>query len=66
VAEQLAIQPRDVAVAYRVQSGSDQFAIYRSLAKKANRTFLGQNLVHEFFAARFKSDGTTQTLLEIE
>jgi hypothetical protein len=66
VVEQLAIQPRDVAVAYRVQSGSDQFALYRSLAKKANRTFLGQNVVHEFFSARFKTDGTTDTLLEIE
>lgn len=66
VAEQLTIQPRDVAVAYRAQAGKDQFAIYRSLAPKANRTFIGQNIVNEFFAARFKSDGTTDTILEIE
>lgn len=66
VAHHLEIQPRDVAVAYRAQVGKDQFAVYRSLAKKANRTFLGQNVVNEFFAARFKPDGTTEALLEIE
>lgn len=66
VAEHLTIQPREVAVAYRVQTGKEQFALYRSLAKKANRTFLGQNVVNEFLAARFKPDGTTETILEIE
>jgi hypothetical protein len=66
VGEQLAIQPRDVAVAFRAQAGKDQFVLYRSLAPKTNRTFIGQNVVNEFFAARFKSDGTTEGLIEIE
>jgi hypothetical protein len=66
VAEQLAIQPRDVAVAFRAQVGADRFALYRSLAPKANRTFLGQNIVHEFFMGRFLANGGAEPLLEIE
>lgn len=66
VAEQLKIVSPEVAVAYRAQVGKDQWAIYRSLGPKANRTFLGQNLVNEYFVGVFKPDGTTATLLEVE
>jgi hypothetical protein len=66
VAHQLQIQPTDLAVAYRAQVGKHQWAFYRSLGPKANRTFLGQNLVAEFQASRFLSDGNTKVLLEIE
>ena len=66
VAEQLEIQPQDVAVGYRVTIGKQQWLIYRSLAKSANRTLLGHNLSSEMLVARFGRDGEVQTLVQIE
>ncbi len=66
VAERLVSQPQDVAVGYRVQLGYDQWLIYRSLAPRASRSVLGQNLVDEFAAARFKTDGTLRSLIEVQ
>jgi len=66
VVEKLELQPQDVAVGYRVQVGSEQWLFYRSLAPAANRTVLAQNLVSEFLAARFDTDGEIETLIEIE
>jgi hypothetical protein len=65
VAESLAICPRETAVAYRVQCNKAQWIFYRSLAPAANRTFLGQNVSTEFFAARFHRDGDIEELLEL-
>jgi hypothetical protein len=67
VAENLEIQPRDVAVAYRVQVGARQWVIYRALTKLGNRTFLGQNVVSEFLVSRFDPEtGEIEDLIEIE
>jgi hypothetical protein len=66
VAREREIEPRDVAVGYRVQIGRLQWLAYRSLATPAVRTVLGKNLIGEFFVGRFLSDGQVQTLLEIE
>ena len=66
VAEQRQNQPRDVAAGYRVQFGRRQWVIYRSLTPPANRTLLGTNLSSEFFLGRFKRDGETKTILEVE
>ena len=67
VAESLEIQPHDVAVGYRAQCGRDQWLIYRSLAAKANRTLLGQNLSSECLVARFLAPaGEIDELVEIE
>ncbi len=66
VAENLQLQPRDVAVAYRVQIGKEQWVMYRSLGPAGNRTFLGQNLTSEFLIARFDLDGEIENLVEIE
>lgn len=66
VAESLEILPADVAVAYRVQSGSQQWAFYRSLGPAGNRTFLGQNITSEFVAGRFDEEGELDSLIEIE
>ena len=66
VAEYLQIQPRDVAVAFRAQVGKAQWSVYRSLAPKANRTFLGHNVVTECQIARFTDNGDAEVLLEIE
>ena len=66
VAETLEELPRDVAVGYRIQSGRDQWLVYRSLAPAANRTVLGQNLSSEFCAGRFHKSGQVAEWIEIE
>ena len=67
VAEWLVIQPVDVAVAYRVQSGKKQWVYYRSQTTAGNRTFLGQNTSSECIIARFMADtGGIEELVEIE
>jgi hypothetical protein len=66
VGENLEIVPRDVAVAYRAQSGDDQWFFYRSLAPAGNRTALGQNIAGEFCAGRFLSTGKLKEWIEIE
>jgi len=66
VAESLSVQPRDVAVGYRVAAGDDQWLIYRSLAEKANRSLLGHNLSSEVLVARFDRSGEVEPLLEAE
>lgn len=66
VGEDLRIQTADKAVGYRVQLGSEHWLFYRSLTPRANRTLLGVNLQSDFLCARFKRDGKTETLMEIE
>jgi hypothetical protein len=66
VVEHLQIQPPDVAAAYRAQVGKEQWSIYRSLAPKGHRTYLGHNIVTECQVAKFLKDGTAEVLLEIE
>jgi hypothetical protein len=66
VAESLAIQPAAVAVGYRVAVGSRQWLVYRSLARKRNRSVLGHNLATETLVARFRRDGEVESIIEIE
>ena len=66
VAENLERVSPEVAVGYRVQVGKKHWLVYRSLSHRANRTVLGQNLTTECLIARFRRDGTTETLVEIE
>ena len=66
VAENLLSVSKDTAVAYRVQIGKEQWVFYRSLAKPGNRTFLGLNLLSDFYAARFHNDGETHLLIHVE
>jgi hypothetical protein len=66
VSESLQALPRDAAVGFRAQSGSDQWLVYRSLGPAANRAVLGQNISSEFYAGRFKTeDGLVETWTEI-
>lgn len=66
VAENLAIVPREVAAAYRVQVGGKQWLLYRSLAQRGNRTFLGHNTLCSFACRRLLAGGATEDLVEIE
>ena len=67
VAESLKSVSADVAVAYRMQSGKDQWVLYRSLDDPGNRTFLGQNYSSEQVVGRFDPEtGTLDEFYEIE
>ncbi len=66
VAEQLQIQPHDVAAGYRIQFGKQQWLVYRSLKMPGNRTLLGQNLSSEFYVGRFGRDGEAEKIVEVE
>lgn len=66
VAEDLQIQSRDKAEAYRVQINKDQWVFYRSLTPCIRRTVMGLHLNTEFYAARFCSaDGQYEALIEV-
>jgi len=66
VGESLRILGPDEVVAYRIQSGKDQWFVYRSLAPCANRTALGQNISGECLIGRFQKDGLVKEYFEIE
>jgi hypothetical protein len=66
VAQDLVVQPADVAVGYRVQVGSWQWLIYCTLADPAPRTVLGQHLSSDFYFGRFDLDGEVEDLVEVE
>jgi hypothetical protein len=55
----------EVAVGYRVQVGRRQWLVYRSLARPAARTVLGQNLYTDMLAARFHRSGKITRLVDL-
>jgi hypothetical protein len=65
IAEELHIQPRDVAEAYRVQINKDQWVFYRSLTPCTRRTVMGLHLNTEFYAGRFLRDGEYEPIVEV-
>ncbi len=66
VAENSAIVHRDIAAAYRIQAGRDQWLIYRSLAPPGNRSVLGYNTLKSLVCLRIASGGKTERIVEIE
>jgi len=66
VAENLAVVPRDVAAAYRIQAGRQQWIIYRSLTPPKNRSVLGYNTFAAFACLRLLAGAKTEEILEIE
>src|SRR4029078_2183638 len=65
-AQDFAIGGRDVAAAYRIQAGRDQWLIYRSLAPDGNRSVLGYNTLKSLFCLRMLEGGSTKKIIEIE
>jgi hypothetical protein len=66
VAEDLVIQPAEVAQAFRLQLGAQQLVFYRSLAQPVRRSALGLHLNSEFYAGRFDSEDTAyEAIVEI-
>jgi hypothetical protein len=67
IADQLQLVPRDHAAGYRVQVGSEQWVVYRSLADRVCRSFLGKHLIADFFSARFDpEDGGHEVLVTVD
>ncbi|MFG0262284.1 MAG: hypothetical protein ACF788_07830, partial [Novipirellula sp. JB048] len=55
------------AVGFRVQVGSEQWMIYRSLGARRCRTVLGKHLIADFFAARFDTgEGDYDELVTVD
>ncbi|TWT79335.1 hypothetical protein CA13_07340 [Planctomycetes bacterium CA13] len=67
VADERRICPAREAVGYRVQIGSEQWMLYRSLGNRRSRTVLGKHLIADFFAARFDmGDGNLEELVTVD
>ena len=67
VADELRIVRRQEAVGYRVQLGSEQWLIYRSLGGSRCRSVLGKHVVADFFTGRFYlNDGSIEELMTVD
>ena len=66
IGEFLQVQPREIAVGYRVQVRHSNWLLYRSLAWRGNRTVLGKNYATDFACSRFQPNGETQEILEVQ
>ncbi len=67
VAEELAIIPRKIAAAFRVQVGSEHWFLYRSMSGGGPRSIMGKHLIADFFAARFHpGDGGMEELVTVD
>jgi len=66
VAENFAAVGRDVAAAYRIQAGRDQWMIYRSLARRGNRSVLGHNTLKSFVCLRIDAGGATKKIAIVD
>jgi hypothetical protein len=67
VADNLKIVGSDEAVGYRLQLGSEQWFVYRSLADQRCRSVLGTHLIADFFCSRFDpGDGSHEELLTVD
>ncbi|MGI9472092.1 MAG: hypothetical protein ACR2NZ_11195 [Rubripirellula sp.] len=68
IGDQLRLVDRHEAVGYRIQIGSEQWMLYRSLAEERRcRTVLGKHLIADFFCSRFDpGDGSHDELLTVD
>jgi hypothetical protein len=67
VGDQLKLVPRHDAAAYRIQAGSEQWMIYRSMGERRSRTMLGKHLIAEFYGSRFyPGDGSHEELVTVD
>lgn len=53
VAQNLTATPASDAVSYRIQTGSEQWVLYRSMKDRVPRTFMGKHMIADFYCARF-------------
>ena len=67
VVDQLRIVEPCEAVGYRIQVGSEQWMVYRSLHGQRTRTVLGKHLIADFYCAKFNpSDGNFKEIITVD
>ncbi len=67
VVHDLKICPKNDAVGFRVQVGSEQWMVYRTLGQPRTRSVLGKHLIADFFASRFDpTDGDHDALVTVD
>jgi len=66
VADTRIILPRHQAAGFRVQTGLEQWLVYRALDVARNRTLLGCNVSCEFLLGRVRKSGEVARTLEIQ
>lgn len=66
VGEHLKGISRDVAVGYRMQVGDEQWMLYRSLDRVANRSVLGHNTFGSFVCGKIDVKGNVKEILTME
>lgn len=67
VADELRIVGPDEAAGFRIQIGSEQWLVYRSLGLPRCRTVLGKHLIADFFCGRFDpGDGSLEELMTVD
>ena len=67
VCDALELVPPNVAAAFRIQVGSEQWAIYRSLHDQRCRSFLGKHIMADFYVSQFDTgDGTHDALITVD
>ncbi len=67
IADELRIVRADEAAGYRIQEGSEQWLIYRSLGVPRCRTVLGKHLIADFFSGRFDpEDGNIEEIVTVD
>lgn len=67
VADELRVVGLDEAAGFRIQTGSEQWLVYRSLGNRRCRTVLGKHLIADFFSARFDpGDGSFDELVTVD
>jgi hypothetical protein len=66
VADTRIILPRHQAAGFRVQTGLEQWLLYRALDVARNRTLLGCNVSCEFLLGRVRKRGAVARTLEIQ
>ncbi|WP_145390736.1 hypothetical protein [Stieleria neptunia] len=67
VAEQLDLIPSRLAAAYRIQMGKSQWILYRSMAPSGPRTFMGKQMIADFYCARFDAkEESYEDLITVE
>ncbi|EMI19761.1 hypothetical protein RMSM_03320 [Rhodopirellula maiorica SM1] len=67
VADERRICEQHEAAGFRVQVGSEQWLVYRSLGDRRCRTVLGKHLIADFFAAKFdQGEGIYDELVTVD
>ncbi|WP_068261623.1 hypothetical protein [Rubripirellula obstinata] len=67
VCDALELVPKSEAAAFRIQVGSEQWVVYRSLNDQRCRSFLGKHIMADFYVSKFDTgDGTHDALITVD